>query len=168
MRNPRIAISKVYLAVLRMAGRDVQIDPTAAVVWPVRVSRKNSLEIKRHAYVGPECHFGANVVIGEDTLLGPRVGFVGGDHRIPPVGELIRSSGRDGLKTVVVGRDVWIGYGSIVLHGVTICDSAIVASGAVVTKDVPSGAVVGGVPARIIGWREGSTPPHPVPPLLAP
>ena len=50
-----------------------------------------------------------------------------------------------------VGDKVWIGAGSIILPGVTIGDGAMVAAGSVVTKDVPSRAVVGGNPARVIG-----------------
>lgn len=57
------------------------------------------------------------------------------------------------LPRVTVGNDVWIGAGSIVLDGVSIGDGAIVAAGAVVAKDVPPYAIVGGVPARIIRHR---------------
>jgi chloramphenicol O-acetyltransferase type B len=57
------------------------------------------------------------------------------------------------LPRVRVGNDVWIGAGSIILDGVSIGDGAIVAAGAVVNKDVPPYAIVGGVPARIIRYR---------------
>jgi chloramphenicol O-acetyltransferase type B len=57
------------------------------------------------------------------------------------------------LPRVSVGSDVWIGAGSIVLDGVNIGDGAIIAAGAVVNKDVPPYAIVGGVPARIIRYR---------------
>lgn len=52
-----------------------------------------------------------------------------------------------------IGNDVWIGTRAIIMDGVNIGDGAIVASGAVVTKDVPPFAVVGGVPAKIIKYR---------------
>jgi acetyltransferase-like isoleucine patch superfamily enzyme len=57
------------------------------------------------------------------------------------------------LQHTKVGNDVWIGAGCIVLDGVTIGDGAIIAAGAVVTKDVPPYAIVGGVPAKIIRYR---------------
>jgi len=57
------------------------------------------------------------------------------------------------LPRTKVGNDVWIGAGSIVLDGVSIGDGAIIAAGAVVNKDVPPYAIVGGVPARIIRYR---------------
>ncbi len=59
------------------------------------------------------------------------------------------------LKPVSIGVDVWFGARVIVMPGVTIGDGAVVATGAVVTKDVPPFAIVGGVPAKIIGERGG-------------
>lgn len=52
---------------------------------------------------------------------------------------------------ITIGDRVWVGTRAIVLKGVTIGDGAVVAAGAVVTKDVPAGAVVGGMPAKVIG-----------------
>ena len=56
-------------------------------------------------------------------------------------------------KQILIGNDVWIGAGAIVLDGVKIGDGAIVAAGTVVTKDVPPYSIVGGVPAKIIKFR---------------
>ena len=63
----------------------------------------------------------------------------------------------DGERKVVVGNDVWIGCRAVIMGGVRIGDGAIVASGAVVTKDVPPYAIVGGVPAKIIRYRFDET-----------
>lgn len=54
---------------------------------------------------------------------------------------------------VTIGDDVWIGEKAMILGGVTVNDGAIIAAGAVVTKDVPPYAVVGGIPAKIIRYR---------------
>ena len=54
---------------------------------------------------------------------------------------------------IIIGNDVWIGHGALLLEGIRIGDGAVVAMGAVVTKDVPPYAVVGGVPARVIKYR---------------
>lgn len=62
-------------------------------------------------------------------------------------------SHEDELQRTAVGNDVWMGVGCIVLDGLTIGDGAVIAAGAVVTKDVPPYAIVGGVPARIIRYR---------------
>jgi acetyltransferase-like isoleucine patch superfamily enzyme len=55
--------------------------------------------------------------------------------------------------SVIIGNDVWIGACARIMEGVTICDGAVVAAGAVVTKDVPPYAIVGGVPAKVIKYR---------------
>ena len=59
----------------------------------------------------------------------------------------------DDLKKTVIGHDVWVGSDAVIKHGVHIGDGAVVAAGAVVVKDVPPYAIVGGVPAKIIKYR---------------
>ncbi len=76
--------------------------------------------------------------------------------------EPIENAGRPG--GVTVGNDVWIGHGAIVLPGVEIGDGAIVGAGAVVTKNVPPYAIVGGSPARVIKYR---FPPDVISKLIA-
>ena len=62
-----------------------------------------------------------------------------------------------GIKQAVsIGKNVWLGTDCIILSGVRIDDGAIVAAGSVVTKSVPECAIVGGNPAKIIGWRDKS------------
>lgn len=73
-----------------------------------------------------------------------------GEIRVPP--ERLRPHKSYRGRTIV-GNDVWIGRNAIVLDGVKIGDGAVVAAGAVVTKDVPPYAIVGGVPARVIRYR---------------
>ncbi|MBT0772024.1 hypothetical protein KIH74_23985 [Kineosporia sp. J2-2] len=64
---------------------------------------------------------------------------------------------------ITIGNDVWVGSHVVVLDGVTVGDRAVLAAGAVVTKDVPAGAVVGGNPARLLRWRvRPETPGDPV------
>ncbi|MBJ7326566.1 MAG: hypothetical protein JHC52_04385 [Chthoniobacterales bacterium] len=75
------------------------------------------------------------------------------NHAIPAMGTLIRDV-PDELLPTKIGRDVWIGANAVILGGVTIGDGAVVAAGAVVTKDVEAGAVVAGVPARLLRKRE--------------
>lgn len=73
-----------------------------------------------------------------------------GEIQVPP-NRLRPHTGYRGR--VTIGNDVWIGWKAIVMDGVTIGDGAVVAAGAVVCKDVPPYAIVGGVPAKVIRYR---------------
>ena len=91
-------------------------------------------------------HIGRDVVIGHDCMfLTGRHEFAAG--RLKPKGEQVPDAGYD----IRVGDGCWIASGAIVLGGVTVGAHSIVAAGAVVSRDVPAGSIVGGVPARIIG-----------------
>ena len=105
--------------------------------------------------MGQECTISAyqHVTIGRECVIADRVMLIDFDHGSAEVDRPIRMQGiykRD----VNVGHNVWIGYGACILRGVTIGDNAIVGTNAVVTKDVPENAVVGGVPARVLRMRD--------------
>jgi acetyltransferase-like isoleucine patch superfamily enzyme len=105
--------------------------------------------------LGQECTLSAyqRVSIGRECVIADRVMLIDFDHGVVEVERPIRLQGiykRDTL----VGNNVWIGYGACILRGVSVGDNAIIGTNAVVTKDVPANAVVGGVPARILRMRE--------------
>lgn len=106
-----------------------------------------------HSFINEGCAIGPRVELGRYAMLGPRVAVVGGDHRIDRPGVPMVFAGRPTLKTTVVEADAWVGFGAILLAGVRIGRGAIVAAGAVVTRDVPAYEVHGGVPARKISER---------------
>lgn len=87
----------------------------------------------------------ARVEIGAETMLGPNVQIYCADHHRDPV---LRTQGLERALPVTIGARVWIGGAAILLPGVTVGDDAIVAAGAVVTRDVATGAIVAGNPAR--------------------
>jgi maltose O-acetyltransferase len=89
----------------------------------------------------------APVSIGADTRIGPAVQIYTADH---PRDAAERRSGIESGCPVMIGSNVWIGGGAIILPGVRIGDNAIVGAGSVVTRDVPDGATVAGNPARIL------------------
>ncbi len=112
------------------------------------------VSIGRGSMVGENCFldgFGG-LSIGRNVLIAHNSSLIAEDHgfatrRIP-----IRFQPKTAAP-IVVEDDVWIGCGVRVLKGVRIGQGAIVAAGAVVTKDVPPFAIVGGVPARVLGER---------------
>jgi maltose O-acetyltransferase len=85
------------------------------------------------------------VEIGAGTQIGPGVQILTADHPRDPV---VRQTGQEFGRPVVIGRNVWIGGGAIILPGVTIGDDAIVGAGSVVTRSVPAAATAYGNPAR--------------------
>lgn len=87
------------------------------------------------------------IVIGDDTMIGEYTSVRDADHDRDACG-LLRNRYRSA--PIIIGQRVWIGRGVIVLPGVRIGDGAIVAANAVVSRDVPAGAVVAGVPARVV------------------
>lgn len=92
------------------------------------------------------------VEIGDDCIFGPNVSLFSENHNFRNREVPIRLQGatRKGIK---IGRDCWFGANSVVLDGVAIGDGCVIAAGAVVTKDVESYSIVGGVPAKVIGSR---------------
>ena len=93
------------------------------------------------------------VRIGANVLLGPRVVILPENHRFEDTTTPIKTQGVEVLG-VHIGDDCWLGADCKILAGVHIGSGSIVAAGAVVTKDVAPGSIVGGVPARLIRPRE--------------
>jgi acetyltransferase-like isoleucine patch superfamily enzyme len=105
--------------------------------------------------LGQECTISAyqHVRIGEQCVIADRAMFIDFDHSMAETERPIRVQGiykRD----VDVGSNVWIGYGACVLRGVSVGDNSVIGTYAVVTKDVPANAVVGGIPARVLRMRD--------------
>jgi acetyltransferase-like isoleucine patch superfamily enzyme len=116
-----------------------------------------SIRIARRVWLGPYVviYGHGGVEIGEQTLISMHCSILSSNHGVPPIGKLIRDTADD-LRPTKIGRDVWIGANAVILGGVTIGDGAVVAAGAVVTKDVEPGAVVAGVPASLIRKRQAT------------
>jgi acetyltransferase-like isoleucine patch superfamily enzyme len=87
------------------------------------------------------------VTFGDNVLCGPNVQIYTAGH---PLDAIERASGIEFGKPIVIGDNVWIGGGAIILPNITVGNNVVIAAGSVVTKDVPHNVVVGGNPARII------------------
>ena len=92
------------------------------------------------------------ITIGNRVMIAHGSQIVSAGHRVPGAGESMRFSGLD-VAPIVIEDDAWIGGGAIVLPGVTIGRGAVIAAGAVVTKDVERYSIVAGVPGVVIGSR---------------
>lgn len=106
-----------------------------------------NITVGRDVFINAGCHFQdhGGVTIGDGCQIGHNVVFATLNHGLSP---------EDRQNTypapIVLGRNVWVGSNATILQGVTIGDNAVIAAGAVVTKDVEPATIVGGVPAKVI------------------
>lgn len=113
----------------------------------------NNIVIGNNSGIGVNCQISGPVQIGNDVLMGPEVIILTQNHRFDNLTTTIKSQGYFPKEKVTIKDNVWIGTRVIILPGVTINNGAIIGAGAVVTKDVPENAIVGGNPAKIIRFR---------------
>ena len=103
--------------------------------------------------IGQDSRLFGPVSIGTDVMMGPQCYIYTQNHEYSSIDKPMRLQGPQEIRPVSIGNDVWIGSRVTILPGVNIGDGAIIAAGAVVTKDVPSYAIVGGVPAKLLRMR---------------
>lgn len=101
--------------------------------------------------VGTKILCAQEITLGEFCTLSWDVQLLDNDFHAITVDGVQRPS----TAPITLGHRVWVGTRAVILKGVTIGDGAVIAAGAVVTKDVPAGAVVGGTPAKVIGHADG-------------
>lgn len=106
-----------------------------------------NIHLGERVFINSGCRFQdqGSITIGDDALIGHNVVIATLNHEVNPADRATTVP-----QPVRLGNSVWIGANATILPGVTIGDGSIVAAGAVVTKDVPSMTIVGGVPARKI------------------
>lgn len=127
------------------------VDSTAYLAGGSSISKDFCLGA--YSYIGPGASIAPGVKAGNYVMFGPRVLIVGKDHLFNKPGVPTIFSGRPLAAMTVIEDDVWVGASSVIIAGVHIGRGAIVAAGAVVTRNVPEYSIVGGVPAKVIGSR---------------
>ena len=134
--------------------------PGLAMAPSVSLRNGERITCGREVHVGERCSLWAGdstgrIVLGDNALLAPEV-FVTASNYGTRWGTGIPIMHQPKAEADVhVGADAWLGARVTVLPGVRVGDGAVVAAGAVVTRDLPAGCVAAGVPARVVGWREG-------------
>lgn len=124
-----------------------RIDGSTTVFVPFYTNFGKFITIGKNVFINHACSFLdlGGITIEDHVLIGPRVNLVTENHPADP-----RQRRSLMTKPIVIKRNAWIGANATILPGVTIGENAIVAAGAVVSKDVPANTVVGGVPAKFI------------------
>ena len=136
-------------------GEDSHVLPGA-----ILASYGGRIVVGKKCSVNPYCvlYGHGGLVIGDKTRIAAQTVIIPANHRYRDWDTPIMDQGLD-CRGIVIGNDVWIGASVTILDGVIVGDHAVVAAGAVVNKPVPVGAVVAGVPARIVGTRTPSNAP---------
>lgn len=129
----------------RLTGKPV--DDTFRLFPPFYTNFGKNIIIGRNVFINSGCHFQdqGGITIGEGSLIGHNVVLATINHDLDP-----KNDRKNHYAPIALGNHVWIGSNATVLAGVTIGEWAMVAAGAVVTKDVPAYTVVGGVPAKVL------------------
>jgi len=129
----------------RLTGAEV--DESFWLLPPFYTDFGKNIRVGQNVFVNHSCEFmdRGGITIGDDVLIGPKVNLVTINHPLDPTTR--RSTY---CAPIVLKKGVWLSAAVTVMPGVTIGENSVVAANAVVTSDVPSNTVVGGIPARLI------------------
>jgi maltose O-acetyltransferase len=128
---------------LGSTGENVSMEPN------IRFDYGYNTHVGENFYANFDCTIldVCEVRFGDNCMLAPGVQIYTATHPLRPAE---RNSGKEYAKPITIGDNVWIGGRAIINPGVTVGNNVVIASGAVVTKNIPDNVVVGGNPARII------------------
>ena len=123
------------------------IDASTTIFPPFYTNFGRSIRIGKNVFINHACSFLdiGGITIEDEVQIGPRVNLTSENHPLDP-------TDRQTLipKPIVIKRNAWIGAGATILPGVTVGENAVVAAGAVVSRDVPHNTVVAGIPAKVV------------------
>ena len=124
-----------------------QVDESTTVFAPFYTNFGRFIRLGKNVFINHACSFVdmGGITIEDEVLIGPKANLITENHPLDP-------TDRRALicKPIVIKRKAWIGAAATILPGVTVGENAVVAAGAVVSKDVPANTIVGGVPAKMI------------------
>ena len=173
-------IRRVHAFVLLAAKLSTKVDPSVVILGPPEVHGTGRVTLGRNLLLYPGLYLetkgsgyieiGDNVVIsrgthlvarsgitiGAGTMIGEYCSIRDGNHRRDKDGG-IHATSHDS-SPITIGKSVWIGRGVMILPGISIGDGATVGANAVVTRDVPAGVLVAGVPAKILSSASSRMP----------
>lgn len=124
-----------------------EIEESVAVFTPLYINYGKHTRIGKNVFINFDCTFLdlGGIILEDNVLIAPKVSLLSEGHPLDP-------ENRHALvpKPIHIKKNAWIGAGATILQGVTIGENAVVAAGAVVSKDVPDNTIAGGIPAKII------------------
>ncbi|EEU30727.1 putative maltose O-acetyltransferase [Limosilactobacillus coleohominis 101-4-CHN] len=124
-----------------------KIDDSVEIRLPIRSDYGANLKIGKGVFINSGVMFTdlGGIELADNVLVGPNATIISVNHPLDP-----QKRHTVEMKPVYIDKNAWLGANSTILPGVTVGQNAVVAAGAVVTKDVPANTVVAGVPAKVI------------------
>ncbi|WP_300302000.1 DapH/DapD/GlmU-related protein [Ferrovibrio sp.] len=135
-----VARRAYLMSQIGLHGKNIVLRPNITITHPERLLLGSNIMINH----GSMIFASGRVTMGSDVVIGPGSMILTGNH----VGEIFY--GNTETQPITIGSNVWLGAGVVVTPGASIGDNVIVAAGSVVSGQIPSNSIVGGVPARII------------------
>ncbi|WP_101945642.1 acyltransferase [Lactococcus lactis] len=141
----------VFIGENVVIGRNTRIECTGGLQ-----SVGKGVKIGNRTTFGNDCTFGAagGIEIGDDVVAGQFIRFHSENHNFNDKTKLIREQGVT-HKGIKIGNNCWIGAGAVFLDGAELGSGCVVGANAVITKKFPSDAVIAGIPAKVISYRDG-------------
>lgn len=139
-------------------GKDVNVENG---VW---FGSGRDIEIGDQSGLGTGCIVMGPLTIGANVMMGPRCLLISNSHKTNDLSRPMTQQESAPARRIVIDDDVWIGAHCVVLPGVHVHTGAILGAGSIVTHDVPAYAIVGGNPARVLGYRTSSATTRPAAP----
>jgi acetyltransferase-like isoleucine patch superfamily enzyme len=143
----RVKYLQHVLKIMKVGGNSAMVGSNVYLGKANKITFGSGCRINEKVYL-------EEVTIGNDVLIAPNVSILSRMHEFSRTDIPITQQGYKKEKMVTIGNDVWLGRNVVVMPGVNIGDGAIVGAGSVVTNDVASYTVVGGIPAKVIKIRK--------------
>ena len=150
INNTEPDLMKIHALVNELFGG--RLPQSSHIVPPMQIDKAEQMSLGENVFInhGLTCMAAGSITIEDGVMIGPEAALLTANHDFDNLMVLK-------CKPIVIKKKAWIGARAVILPGVTVGEGAVVASGAIVTKDVPSRAVVGGNPAKIIRYLDKQT-----------
>ena len=156
--NPGVFIGDRVTIYQSRGGGDVNLEAKVHLYGDTTIETGDGgkVIIGEDSHIQPRCQFSAyvgSIRIGKRAEVAPNCAFYPYNHKMEP-NKAIREQPLHSKGDILIGDDVWLGFGVVVLDGVEIGDGAVIGAGSVVSQNIPQNAVAVGSPAKVIKYRE--------------